>query len=633
MIKQKPTQCNKCTTQLEIIGNRKSTRFFCPKCPSNGTGQTSTGNGRTCHQHDTKLEKLVITPLQNEYCSSCLTSLLNPSSNDDGLDNGKAEKTGVTALCKECGTQMEQTEIPTQISYRCDQCNAFTSVETRNGTTICKKHDCEVQQYINQKRTQWHCKSCGKFTKPLMSSERTKQAQENLEQVLPTLKRVVWDRKVQYHLDRSDPQNFLNELLLQLKRYDGEKTFEKFKEYLLPSDVMEQIVENTGSDVNAEKTHLINILMWGLCFFLQKNKGDLTFKGISGNSSESLPRRLTGNTLVSNNALGVRMEKEEVVEGLEETMQLTSEMLGSRAFEGREDDDQSPVGYVPLYYDWFYIVKNGTKWKLCKDINDDSFGIKVGIARDWETQAIVGLTAHFTEHPGDREAFQHYLMYSGRDYIIHVTDGGPFAVPLLKKMDDENQFFIIPKRSDITTELQTQELGSPKEIELNDRHTIKLLEINHVTIKTKEVELESCKELYFRINGNEGEFEYVRLLTNLEFDSDRIIKIGYPRWRATETEHRILKHEFGLEHIYLQKPEKFWPLLLLALISSQLLKLCYRLLHKVHGGKLTKQPKKFRKGFLAFLNAIFHEDDEPWKELPPCDSPTCPFGRSHGERR
>lgn len=569
----------------------------------------------------------------NENHKVCGTeSSFNEKEFDKKSNKNVRNKTVVK--CPHCASKLKKTKIPSVITYHCSMCKTFTTVDEHK---LCHIHKCQTKHIKRKTRYQWYCANCSNFVTPLITEETKIVNQEHMKQLIPTLRKVVWHRPVRMALKSKNPKLFFSRLVHHLTEYPklSDDFLQHLREYMLPKDVIIQINEDTKSDKHAQKSHLAHILLWTLSYFLTNtSKGKLTIKGISNASHNSISQGFVPSTMLDHNALSHRLENENLIEGLEQTLQFTSQALGSRAFEDGSNVAQAEVpsalGYIPIYYDWVYFVKKGTRWELCAKVNKTDHGIKVGIARDWETRAIVGLVAHFTKHPGDREAFESYLMYTGRKSIIHVTDKGPFALPLLVDIDKNDQFFIMPKRENIKTILENQEFKGSKKIELNDRHTITLLEVNQVTIKTNETSLAHCKELYFKINGKSGKYQFIRLLSNLNLDSENIIRTGFYRWRATETEHRIFKQEYGLKYLFLKNPQKFWPLLLLVLISVQLLEIAFQGIHKAHGGKLN--PKAFREGFCKFLFAVLRDNDEAWKHLPKCDSPLCSFGRKHGER-
>lgn len=638
--------CDVCQEEFEINGNSKNIRYYCDE-ENSFTKVDQSGN---CLDHDIECREIVIGSLKkNSICKHCHKTLVSTeviSSPKDKENNGNIssssnnasfefsndeDQSNEIAKCQNCGNQARPIEIPKTPYYRCDECNTFCSIEKRNGKILCQTHSIEVNVSYRKTKQQWYCNQCQSFVKVLRTSKRDEQAKQHFQEALPKLRKVVmWKREVKYFVDKGNKDEFFRRLLRHLATYEEDEIFKKIKEYLLAKDVMQQIVTTTKCDDYAEKSFLSKIIFWALSYFINNtNKPNLTIKGISNESNKPIANNFTDDVIISENALGKRLENENLVKGLEHTLQFTSEMVGSRAFDQTTNDDVV-LGYIPIYYDWVYFVQRGPKWELCKKVNKDEHGIKVGIARDWETEAVVGLVAHFTEHPGDREAFQSYLMYSGRKHIIHVSDSGPLAIGLLIEIDEKDQFFILPRRKDTTTILEQNEFKGEKKMVFGDNHQITVLEVNQVTLKNRKQEIKHCKEIRIRTNGRDGKFKYVRLVSNLNLNYENILKIGYKRWRATETEHRRFKQEFGLHKVYLQKPEKFWPLLLLVLISIQLLKLCYRGLHLAHGGKL--QPKTFREGFCKFLNAVMREDPKAWKHLPKCDAAMCPYGRSKRQR-
>ncbi len=167
----------------------------------------------------------------------------------------------------------------------------------------------------------------------------------------------------------------------------------------------------------------------------------LPINAISDASASLLGRKLTNEDPVSNNALGVRLEKPEFVDGLEQILQLCSAQLGSEVF----NDAQN---LIPTYYDWFYFVKSGKVWKRCKMVGrgNDNIAIKIGIGMDWESKAVVSLVMHGTEHPNDTKSFRNHLMINNRSRIVHITDKGPFDTNTMVEIIKNKQHFIIPMK-------------------------------------------------------------------------------------------------------------------------------------------------------------------------------------------
>ena len=132
------------------------------------------------------------------------------------------------------------------------------------------------------------------------------------------------------------------------------------------------------------------------------------------------------------------------------------------------------------------------------------------------------------------------------------------------------------------------------------------------------------------MHGENGKFKYIKVISNLKLDADNIVKIGARRWSNTEIEFRRFKHEYGLKLLFLKDPAKFWPLLLLVLISNQLLLIALLGIHKAHGGNL--QMKQFLESFSKYLQALVRGDKDADKHLVRCDSAMCNVGRNPGER-
>ena len=329
-------------------------------------------------------------------------------------------------------------------------------------------------------------------------------------------------------------------------------------------------------------------------------------------------------TVISPNALGVKLEDEKLIAALEQTVFSTSDLLGSRVF-------KKDTNLLPIYYDWTFIVKQGNCWELCKELPDGHHGIKIGMAYDNESKSVVSLTMHGTDHPADVKAFENHLMVKERVGIIHIPDMGPYSAATLQTIDSLGQYFIIRKRQDIEPILVYQTFAGRKNYQLEEiasKPHIVLLSDSVVTVQTKDVTLSNVREIVFQRHDKEGKFETIVLLSNLHHDALTIIELSASRWACTETIFRMLKHEFGLNKLYVKKSEKAWALLLVTIISVQLLEIAFQAIHYLHGGKLT--PKEFRMGFYRFLSNF--PNQEAYQYLTPCSSPTCPYRRKHGQR-
>lgn len=144
-------------------------------------------------------------------------------------------------------------------------------------------------------------------------------------------------------------------------------------------------------------------------------------------------------------------------------------------------------------------------------------------------------------------------------------------------------------------------------------------------------ELPALKYVKFRYNKtSNGQFETIELISNLPLDILDIIELSAQRWRATETEFNILQHGFGLEKVFVQHPEKVWPLFLIALICKSILEMILNAIHSAHGGRLDMASFKINLGTIIEHIASGRGDKLP---LTPCDSSFCPYRRKRGLRR
>jgi len=456
---------------------------------------------------------------------------------------------------------------------------------------------------------------------------KTKGNQESVK--VPTFRRIPWEGPVHPTMVAENKATVLEHLVTILQQADSETFMEEFRQTLFPPQVMEKIKQATGCDKWVEKSDLATVILVTLAYFSSEMApdGTLTFTGLSFQSESELAYRL-GVKPISGNALGTRMGQEKLVKGIEQYFQFSSYLVGSKVF------DKTYTGLTPVYYDWVYFVKKGAKWGLCKEITTDTPAIKVGIGRDWKTMAVVSLVAHFSEHPGDRESAENYL-FVNKSGVIHVSDSGPLAIPFLQTLDERNQFFIMVSRLDTQT-VDVKPVYQGIEPYVIEGRKVTLLREEIVTLKTTQAEVRRCKEVTIRINGKKGRFKYVKLLTNLPVDAETIIRIGYYRWRATEIEFRIFKHEFGLDRIFLKDPNKFWPLLLLVLITVNLLTFLFFEYHVGHGGMMptSKECRKaLRRFILAVVRRLGSPTFNPFTYLPKCESPLCPCGRKPRQRR
>ncbi len=149
-------------------------------------------------------------------------------------------------------------------------------------------------------------------------------------------------------------------------------------------------------------------------------------------------------------------------------------------------------------------------------------------------------------------------------------------------------------------------------------------------------DLGDLKYIRFQYNSiKTGKFETIELISSLPLAAEEIVRIHAWRWVVTETEFRILQHQFGLEKFFVKKPEKIWPLLLLVLSGKMLMELTFKSIHQIHGGLQTVLQMKtadFRRSFNKFITAILIGNEDPMSQIDPCSDVYCCFRIMHGRR-
>ena len=392
-----------------------------------------------------------------------------------------------------------------------------------------------------KERIRWYCGKCNKSlyvllerqeqqkggkpqkSKPMkILSLQTQKTKEEIEKSLPVLREMDWNKDLQKIIVEKEKPAFLHYLLTFFQTHDKKACLDAIHQGLFPSEVMEMIEGLTQCNKWVEKSTLTNLILTALCYFSTEiaPKAAVTLKGLTFHAEGGLARILNVQPM-SDNALGTRIIQEKTIAGLEQYFQFTSYLLGSQAFE-------KPQGtLLPIYYDWVYFQKDGAHWELCKEVTTDAPGIKVGIARDWKTLAIVGLIAHIREHPGDRDSLEQHLLVEGEG-IIHVSDSGPLAIPLLQTIDERGQYFIIRSRED-TKKSMCQHIKRGQTTYMVKGRPIVVLREEIVTLRTKDAEIRRCKELTLRVNGQKGTYEVITIVTNLPLDAETIVRTGY--WR------------------------------------------------------------------------------------------------------
>jgi len=286
-----------------------------------------------------------------------------------------------------------------------------------------------------------------------------------------------------------------------------------------------------------------------------------------------------------------------------------------------------------------HLVKSGNEWQICQELgrSKGSYGLKIGIGIEWESKAIVALTMHGERHSNDAVSFREELMLSQRTGLVHITDKGPFSSETMVQIQKNCQYFIIKLKSKVKYKLVHQVfLGNfTFQLETASRTKIRLLEEKLIKLEVNP-ELNDLKYIRFQYNSlKTGQFKTIEVITSLPLSAEQIIRAHAWRWTATETEFRILQHQFGLEKLFIKKPHKAWPLLLLVLCGKMLMELTYRSIHLLHGGSKTAAtaPASFRRGFKKFVDAVLLGIEDPFELIEPCDDAYCCFRNNHGQRR
>ncbi len=520
--------------------------------------------------------------------------------------------------CINCGSELKKSVKSAHTKYRCMICNYFVSKDTKS----CKQHPIAGYYEIQVPETvmNFKCKNCG--LAPI------KNPGEHISKAVDSLQHsVMFDRKLMQVLSNQSNHRTQKVANLLINHIDNKKVMSDFKELWLPGEQLSMILDQTECDKWVEKSRLENVILWALSLFMSRKQSSLPINAISDASASPLGRKLTEEDPVSNNALGVRLEKPEFVSGLEKILQLCSAQLGSDVFNNNQN-------LIPVYYDWFYFVKSGNVWERCKEMGrgNENNGIKIGIGMDWETKAVVSLVMHGEEHPNDTKSFRNHLMIVNRSGIVHITDKGPFDTNTMVEMIKNHQHFIIALKQNIKYDLVYQIHKGVREYTLRtpSEPKVKILEESMISLTTNPL-LRDLKLIKFQYNSPKtGKFESMELISSLPMSAEEIVEMSAWRWRSTETEFRTLQHEFGLEKLFLKLPEKTWPILLIVLSCKMLLELTFRCIHMLHGGKVM-ETVKFKRGFGKFLNGIF-DGEEPWSNIEPCDSPLCPYHRKRGQR-
>jgi len=519
--------------------------------------------------------------------------------------------------CSNCGFDIKISDYKTIFVYKCLECGDRIPTATK----ICKK--CGNKGYRKLKRSGYSiarpCGKCGYKEKKEDLKERVKV----LGMDDPLFRKIRFDRQIMQFASEIE-----NDALLVRKfiaSLNSTKAVESLKEYMFPEDILENISKITKCDKAVEKSFLENIILWFLSTFMAGSHEQLAINAVAHNSERTVSRTLTDDTVISANALGVRLENENLVNALEMFLQFDAFRYQSAVF--NENNTLKPV-----YYDWMYITKAGDSWSVCKTISSSEgiYGYKIGFAVDWNNRSIIGLNLHGAEHPNDALAFRRDLCIRNIKGIVHISDRGPFDTKHQAEIHQRGEYYIIRLRDNIKFDIiHSGNRNEYHELSIASHPKIKLLETGMVILQANP-EMGSQRYIKFQYNSSRtGKFETIELVSNLPLDAIDIIELSAQRWRATETEFNILQHGFGLEKLFVKNPEKVWPLLLLVIICKTLFERILIAIHAAHGGTLNVTAFKRNLGILIEFVARGSGNKLP---LSPCNSITCPYRRQRGTR-
>jgi len=518
-------------------------------------------------------------------------------------------------------------------------------------TKRCKNHSSagswnKEHQYSYTKS----CRVCGgtgevEKPRPVVSPKRTDKGvsvdleTDGIVKAFDSLhKTLKFDRSLLKAFNRmkkgNDPLQLISAVVNHIEKFRPKEAIQTFKEAWLPEEAMDKITDETDFDKSVEKTQISKIIMWPLSLFLQSKTEDLAIKYIADTSATIIGREFGEGPSISDKTLGKRLENSKLIKAFEMMLQLCSTQLASNVFEEGEF-------YTCIYYDWFYLVKTGKIWEICQKMgrNSDAPGIKIGIGIEWDTKSVVSLVMHGEHHSNDALSFQRDLMLTDRPGIIHIADRGPFSTGTMSEIRENKQHFVIRLKRNIGYQLIHQISKERYKFELNNpsRSTIRVMEEKIITLNPRP-ELGELRYIKFQYNClRTGQFKTIELITSLILPVIDVIELHARRWVSTEIEFRIYQHQFGLEKIYLKKPEKAWALLLLVLIGKMLMELTYRSIHLLHEKNQQRFPSMdtadFRSGFLKFISAVLTGIEEPWSLISPCRSAFCPYKKRLHQRR
>ena len=528
--------------------------------------------------------------------------------------------------CEFCKNELKKIVVSSHVKFRCGIC----LVQVKTSEKSCPEHSGNniIPFELPEKSYYRKCTNCVNITRPKVQEVPLEKKQSKLERV------IQFDRRLMSKLNKKEnqPMETINIVLDHIRKYNAKGVMTELNRYWLPESEMDEILEITGSDKWVEKTKLANIVLWTLSMFLNKEKESFSIQDIANASASLLGRKLTNTASADHNSIGVRLENENLIKGLEMILQSCSEKLQTKVFEEGEF-------YVNVYYDWFYIVKTGNVWSVCgkSGKGDNAHAIKIGIGYEWDTNAVVSLVMHGDSGKNDSVSFRENLMITERPGIVHITDRGPFSFDTMREIQKNNQHFIIRLKDNTLLKTVHPSNLIPYTIFLDTASNPKVTILEEKIVKLKTAndigELTYVKFQYKSLRT--GKFETVKLISTLRLPTETIMNVHAWRWVATEIEFRTLQHQFGLEKIFLKKPEKVWPLLLLVLSGKMLMELTYHAVHSLHGriNRIPMQTARFRRGFDNFVTALFNDEDDPVSMFESCGDPYCPFNKKHGQRR
>ena len=342
--------------------------------------------------------------------------------------------------CTKCGFDLKISIRRSSKKYRCLECNYYIPMDTK----YCNKHGnvgFTVEEHA-EKKLNYRCKNCGH--KEIDNYRKSKALSERSKKNDSLFKEMNFDRKmvmaIQQYNKNKDSEALIKNFFESLHRRNN---LEKLDKFIFPEVLFNEILENTECDKNTEKSGLKNIIYRFLSTFMSGNLEALAIKAASSNDA-----------VISPNGLGVRLGKDKVITALEQLLQLCTGLSGTTVFDGEET-------LRPVFYDWMYITKSGSSWKVCHKLGrgDDSHGFKIGVGVYWNTKAIVSLVFHGEEHPNDNLSFQRDLCIKDIPGLVQISDRGPFDTKFMGSIDQKSQYFVIRlKKNTKYTTIHSQDL-------------------------------------------------------------------------------------------------------------------------------------------------------------------------------